>query len=104
MDSPLRVAKLALVTCLLALALPVAAHAADLDEVTLYSDAGDYIGQGQPHLFTTANDTIEASSANSRVTVSITAGGVGPEYTLQFAGPNLDDLAVGTYEDAVVDP
>src|SRR3954469_9911014 len=42
---------------------PVFAHAAQVDEVVMFSDPGDYIGGGGVRLYTPANSTISVSGS-----------------------------------------
>jgi Ca2+-binding RTX toxin-like protein len=61
--------------------------------VTLYSDTGDYIGQGTQNVYT---GSITSSASADDGTVSVGAGG----YTFEFAAPAGSALATGSYENA----
>src|SRR4051794_39893328 len=89
---------LALAVALLGL-LPGVASAAALDHVTMYSD-GDYIGGGQQRFYTPANGRISVSGSTAYLTVSVSGGSGGDEYSLDFAAPPGQTLVRGVYDRA----
>ncbi|HTX31471.1 MAG TPA: hypothetical protein VMD09_08795 [Solirubrobacteraceae bacterium] len=70
------------------------AQADPVTDVTMYSDTGDYIGQGEQQVFTPANSTIGVAGDSSDFTVSV--GG----YTMEFAAPQGQTLQTGVYDGA----
>jgi hypothetical protein len=86
----------------LALAVPAAASAADVTSVVMFSEAGDFIGQGQPRLFTSANALIvgHVSADRSFLTVDVDGGPLGDRFSFAFAAPPGQPLVPGVYEHA----
>src|SRR3954451_6243625 len=84
----------------LSLALPVFAHAAQVDEVVMFSDPGDYIGGGGVRLYTPPNSTISVSGSTAYLQVSVSGGTNGDSYWMEFAAPYGQSLAPGVYDRA----
>src|SRR3954453_7354539 len=82
------------------LALPAAAHAATATAVSMLSDHGDYIGQGQPRFFYPGNGSVTLSGNAGGVTVNVSGGTAGDYYTMEFAAPSGQNLAPGFYTGA----
>jgi hypothetical protein len=76
------------------------AQAANLTDVAMYSDTGDWIGQGQQQVFTPANSTITLSGNAGDVSIAINS----PDYTLEFAAPQGQTLQAGIYDGATRAP
>ena len=66
--------------------------------VTMNSQPGDYIGQGQPYDYTPANSTITASAFSNAVQISVSQPGV--SWTLDFQAPYSGRLMPGIYTGA----
>jgi VCBS repeat-containing protein len=66
--------------------------------MTMNSQPGDYIGQGQPYYYTPANSTITATASGNTVQVQVTQSG--ESWTLDFAAPNSGRLVPGVYTGA----
>jgi len=98
-----RATTLVLASALTVLLLPGAASAppAESATLTMVSDPGDYIGQGQTWSYdTAAGDVISATSNGSTVNVAVT-GYNGTWWYLDFDAPNGQTLTAGTtYADA----
>jgi hypothetical protein len=67
--------------------------------LTMDSQPGDYIGQGQPYFFTPANSTFTATAFANTVQVQVTQSG--ESWTLDFQAPNSGPLVPGLYPVAV---
>src|SRR5438046_78589 len=68
---------------LVALVAPAAAQA---DSVAMFSDPGDYIGQGQQRLFRSGDSQITAHQAPGGIlSIDVSGGNSGDYYTLEFA-------------------
>ena len=85
--------------------LPSAAGAdvgrAESASLTMSSDPGDYIGQGQQYSYSTdANDVFSASDGGNGAHISVNAAN-GDWWYLDFAAPAGQQLAPGTYSDAI---
>jgi hypothetical protein len=65
--------------------------------VTMTSDAGDYIGQGQSYSYSTAAGDILSSTGSASVVEIGVNGYNGDWWTLDLAAPAGQALAVGTY-------
>ncbi|MDX6484250.1 MAG: hypothetical protein QOE95_2021, partial [Gaiellaceae bacterium] len=65
--------------------------------VTMTSDVGDYIGQGQSYSYSTAAGDILTSTGSASVVEIGVNGYNGDWWTLDFAAPAGQALAVGTY-------
>jgi hypothetical protein len=76
---------------------PAAAQAATVSDVAMYSDTGDYIGQGQQQVFTPANSTITVSGNPGDVSIDVNSPS---GYTLEFAAPQGQSLQPGVYDGA----
>jgi hypothetical protein len=63
----------------------------------MFSDAGDYIGGGQPRLYHPGNGSVTASSDGSWLSVGVSGGTEGDYFTLEFAAPPGRALAPGVY-------
>src|SRR4051812_50058017 len=66
----------------------------------MLSDAGDYIGGGQPRVYTPANGQVTVSGGTGAVSVGVSGGSRGDQFTLEFAAPAGQALAPGVYDDA----
>src|SRR6266566_2318683 len=81
------------------LCLASAAHAGTL--LFLNSQAGDYIGQGEGRLITSADGTFTASrNLDNGVSVDFAGGAPGDFWSLDFAAPMGTTLVPGAYEGA----
>jgi hypothetical protein len=65
--------------------------------VTMYSQSGDYIGQGADRLFTRALGSVSLSGDVSTIGVSVSGGTSGDAFDLAFAAPAGTHLKPGTY-------
>jgi hypothetical protein len=93
-----RAITLVLASALMVLLLPGAASAppAESATLTMVSDPGDYIGQGQTWSYdTAAGDVISATTNGSTVNVAVT-GYNGTWWYLDFDAPNGQTLTAGT--------
>src|SRR4051812_49849921 len=79
------------------LALPAAAHAATATAVSMLSDHGDYIGQGQPRFFYPGNGSVTLSGNAGGVTVNVSGGTAGGYYTMEVAAPSRPKPAPGFF-------
>jgi hypothetical protein len=70
--------------------------------LTMDSQPGDYIGQGQPYFYTPANSTFTATVFANTVQVQVTQSG--ESWTLDFQSPNSGPLVPGLYPVAVAWP
>ena len=71
--------------------------------LTMTSQPGDFIGQGQTYDFTSANSTITAKSlwiGGIPSTVEVDVSASGQSWTLDFAAPTPNSLVPGTYTGA----
>lgn len=95
----MRVSKsvLALGACLI---LAATARAQTTGTVTLDSEAGDYVGQGEFNAYDDTTASLSTSSDGSIVTVNVypTSGGW---WTINLAAPPGQPMAAGAYENAV---
>ncbi len=74
---------------------------AQVTSLTLNSDSGDYIGAGQFLFFTPGDGTFSASqNYDQGVSLSFTTPSFSHFWYLDFAAPNNQPLAVGTYTGA----
>jgi hypothetical protein len=97
-----RVIPLVLAAAVAVLLLPAAASAqpAESGTVSMVSDPGDYIGQGQTWSYATeAGDGISASTNGSVVSVAVN-GYNGDWWYLDFDAPGSQPLVAGTYASA----
>jgi hypothetical protein len=79
---------------------PSASAAVESATLSMTSDAGDYIGQGQPYAYSTsAGDSFGSTNSARVVNVSVSAAN-GDWWHLDFAAPDGETLAVGTYAGA----
>jgi hypothetical protein len=69
--------------------------------LTMNSQPGDFIGQGQAYDYTPANSTITATVLSNSNVVQVTVGQPGLSWTLDFAGPNSGPLEPGVYTGAM---
>ena len=81
-----------------------AAHAAQPGAVAMFSDPGDFIGQGQQRLFTTRNGTVVARHYPRRVTVDVSGGTSGDSFGFVFDAPDGRKLKKGVYDYAQRSP
>lgn len=82
---------------------PVAASAdpAPPSSVTVVSEPGDRIGQGDSRLWRTgAGEITVAGSLDGRVEVGVDGGSSDDHFSLVFAAPEGEELTTGTYEQA----
>ena len=84
----------------LATASPAAAAEPPLSSVTMFSDRGDYIGQGVSRLFDDRNGAVRVSGNRTEVTVSVEGGTRGDYYSFHLAAPAGTTLARGLYDRA----
>ncbi len=70
--------------------------------LTMDSQPGDYIGEGQPYFYTPANSTFTATTFGNTVQVEVTQSG--ESWTLDFQAPNSGRLVPGLYPVAVAWP
>ena len=83
---------------LLASSLPAAARAATTTSISLYSDPGDFIGQGQQRVFHPGNvSQIGAEMEGDSVLAWAVGGPFGEGYSFQFAAPEGEPLEPGSY-------
>src|ERR671932_505760 len=93
----------AVVAALIAVAAalgPGAAAASAVTDVVMLSDPGDFIGPGQPRLFTPSDATITAHLSSFELSVSVDGGPLGDQFTLEFAAPPGRAFAPRVYEGA----
>ncbi len=84
-------------------AAPVASSAEPVppSSVTVVSEPGDRIGQGESRLWRTGAGEINvAGSVDGRVEVGVDGGTSGDFFSLVFAAPEGEQLTTGTYEGA----
>jgi hypothetical protein len=79
---------------------PAGAAGATVTSVTMYSEAGDYIGQGQHRLFHPGNGTVSASGDADYLSVHVSGGWLDDSYMLTFAPPPGQLIHAGLYEGA----
>jgi Bacterial Ig domain len=70
--------------------------------LTMDSQPGEYIGQGQPYFYTPANSTFTATAFANAVQVQVTQSG--ESWMLDFQAPNSGRLVPGLYPAAVAWP
>jgi len=89
----------AIVFTLLTLAAPARAQVTSL---SMTGDSGDYIGGGQTYFFTPTDGpfTVQISPDLSTVTVAFNTPSYSDWWYLDFAAPNAQPLAVGSYTGA----
>ena len=80
------------------LLLPAAASAqpAESATITMTSDPGDYIGQGQDWSYATAAGDVISTSTNGNVVSIAVTGSNGDWWNLDFDAPNGQTLTAGT--------
>jgi hypothetical protein len=66
----------------------------------MYSDSGDYIGGGQSRLFHDRNARIGVSGDARYLTVDVSGGTLGDQFSLDFAAAPGERLRPGVYRDA----
>ena len=81
-------------------ASPAAAAEPPLSSVTMFSDRGDYIGQGVSRLFDDRNGVVRVAGNRTEFTVSAEGGTRGDYYDFHFAAPAGTTLARGLYDRA----
>src|SRR5689334_4624445 len=74
-----------------------AAQAAVLGDVALYSDKGDFVGQGTQHLISTTTTALGGNAGD--VTLGMGASD-GSSFSLEFAAPPGQTLQPGIYDNA----
>jgi hypothetical protein len=92
-----------LVTALAAIAgaaMPAGAGAAVANHIVMYSDPGEYIGQGDHRLFHPGNATIDVSGNAEELTIGINRDTADRYFTLEFAAPPGQVLRPGVYDGA----
>lgn len=68
--------------------------------MTMTSDAGDFVGQGQQYSYsTTAGDSFDSTASGNSVELNV-GGANGDFWTFDFAAPAGQTLAPGTYANA----
>jgi hypothetical protein len=83
---------------LLAASWPAAAPAATATSISLYSDPGDFIGQGQQRVFYPGNvSQIGAQMEGDSVLAWAVGGPYDEGYSFQFAAPEGEPLTPGSY-------
>ena len=99
----LRAASLLFLLAVLAQAMPAAAQVTSL---SMTSDQGDYIGQGQTYLYTPTDGTFNASVGinNNNVSFFFNTPTFDHFWSLDFAAPNGAPLTPGTYLNATRHP
>ena len=97
----------ALLTGLAALVLPVvsatpasAATTSVRSSVTMYSDPGDFIGQGAAQLFDSNNAAVRVNGDRSGLTVAVDGGTSGTTFTFQIAPAVGASLSPGVFDRA----
>lgn len=81
--------------------LPVGAQAdTSRSSVTMFSDAGDYIGGGQQRLFDSDTARVSVSGTATYLTVNVSGGTRGDSYAMDFAAPSGQALGPGVYDGA----
>jgi hypothetical protein len=88
---------------LIAMLLPVSSASASGTQetfVTMISSGGDYIGAGVNRVYQPGNASIGLSGSPAYVTVSVSGGNQGDDFSLDFAAPPGETLHVGSYERA----
>jgi hypothetical protein len=78
-------------------ALPVTAAAQTSTVVTMFSDAGEYVGAGKQRLFHPGNGSVTLSGDAGYLGLSVSGGWFGDYYTLIFAAPPGQTLHPGLY-------
>jgi hypothetical protein len=63
--------------------------------VVMFSDSGDFIGQGLQREYDSGNAQISLSGTTSELSVGVSGGTAGDFYTLEFAAPSGNVLAPG---------
>jgi hypothetical protein len=92
---------LALVALLMACVPATEAHGAAVTSLALYSDSGDFIGRGQPRVFTAENSTLVVRGDASDLELTArTTDGTNQTWDFAFAAPRGESLRVGVYDDA----
>ena len=76
------------------------AQAATTSSVTMFSRAGDWIGQGQSRIYYPGAATISLSGNGTSFNVSVSGGTSGDSFGLTFAAPYGQKLHPGLYLDA----
>ena len=76
------------------------ASAATSTFVTMFSEPGDYIGQGQARIFDHTNGTVTLSGNSGYLTVHVSGGNLGDSYSLDIAAPPGEKLQGGLYANA----
>jgi hypothetical protein len=81
-------------------AAPAAAAPAPVTSVTMVSETGDYIGGGISQLFHPGNGSVSLSGSPGYVSVSVSGGTHGAQFSLDVAAPPGEALAAGEYVNA----
>ena len=82
------------------LAVPATASAATSKFVTMLSESGDYIGQGQARMYDESNASITPSGDASYLTINVSGGTHGDSFNLTLAPPPGEKLRTGLYLNA----
>jgi hypothetical protein len=80
--------------------LPAQAAASGSDYAVMLSDPGDWIGGGSQRIFRTGDSSITMGGSPGYVTVNVSGGTFGDYYSMDFAAPPGQALAVGYYTHA----
>lgn len=83
-----------------ATAAPAAAAEAPLSSVTMFSERGDYVGQGVSRVFDDRNGVVRVAGNRTEFTVSVEGGTHGDYYSFQLAAPAGTTLTRGLYDRA----
>ena len=81
-------------------ASPAAAAEAPLSSVTMFSDPGDYVGQGVHRLFNNRNSRVIVEGDRTRLWVSVTQGNYQEWFDFLLVAPPGRNLTRGLYERA----
>jgi hypothetical protein len=75
----------------------VAAQAAVIGDVAVYSDTGDFVGQGTQHLVSTTTTALGGNAGDVTLGIGTSDGG---SFSLEFAAPLGQTLQPGIYDNA----
>ncbi len=94
---PRFILSLLLAAAVFGLAVQPAAAQGATSSVVMFSDSGDYIGGGQPRLFHAGNARIGVSGNAQYLTVAVSGGTHGDQFSLDFAAAPGERLQPGVY-------
>src|SRR4051812_23422403 len=83
------------------LVAPAVAGATPSNFVIMFSDPGDYIGQGLQRVFDPSNSEITLDGDASQLGVAVSGGTAGDSYLMEFAAPRGQELTPGVYVGAL---